>query len=70
MLSIDLSNLADWVAGHAQRNEPLTAHAAAALAQALMDLAERAQQMELVPFRLSDPEVRRRLPRRTSNDVY
>ena len=71
MISQDLANLADWVAGYPRRDEPIHVHAAARLAQALMDLSERAQQMELTPFRLHSPEVSLAFKRkRRTNDVY
>ena len=57
MLSNDLAAAADWIAGHVRRDEPIPVHAAACLAQSLMDLAARAEQMEILPFRLSSPEV-------------
>ena len=71
MISNELANLADWITGYTSRNEPIPVHAAACLAQTLMDLSERAQQMELIPFRLHSPEVQ--LPfkqKRKNSDVY
>ena len=57
MLSNDLALAADWIAGHVRRNERISVHAAACLAQQLMDLSARAEQMEIAPLRLNSPEV-------------
>ena len=57
MLSNDLANAADWIAGHVRRNERISVHAAACLAQQLMDLSARAEQLEIAPLRLHSPEV-------------
>ena len=57
MISTELANAADWLAGHVRRNEPIQVHAAACLAQQLMDLSARAEQLEIAPLRLNSPEV-------------
>jgi hypothetical protein len=58
MISQDYFSAADWVAGHARRNQAISPRAAAILAETLMDLAARVRQIENVPLRLDSPEVR------------
>jgi hypothetical protein len=71
MLSTDLANTADWLAGYVRRNEPIPVQAAATLAQNLMDFTARAEQLELVPFRLDSPEVALGFKKkRSTGDVY
>ena len=57
MISNDYFNVADWVGGHAKRNQPIVPREAAHLAQVLADLAARVRQIESVPLRLDSPEV-------------
>jgi len=56
MISNSYANAADWVAGFALRREPMPPDAAGCLAQVLMDLAERADRLERMPFTLAPPE--------------
>jgi hypothetical protein len=69
MISTDLANTADWIAGHVRRNEPVPVHAAACLAQQLMDLSARAQQLEIAPLRLNSPEVALGFGKRDDRDL-
>jgi hypothetical protein len=56
-ISNDYFNVADWVGGHARRNQPIVPREAAHLAQVLADLADRVRHLERVPLRLDSPEV-------------
>jgi len=56
-IASDYQNAADFVVGFATRDEPIPARTAAALAQALLDLADRVRHLEDVPLRLDAPEV-------------
>jgi len=58
MISSDYFSTADWVLGHAKRNQAIAPREAAHLAQVLADLAARVRQIESVPLRLDSPEVR------------
>jgi hypothetical protein len=48
-ISSELQNTVDWIAGFALRREPLNHLAAAALTRTLLDLADRAKQLERLP---------------------
>ena len=55
MISEDYARISDWVAGFVLRQEQMPMHAQANLAQALMDLADRAALLERSTLRL-EPE--------------
>lgn len=55
MISEDYARISDWVAGFVLRQEHMPMHAQANLAQALMDLADRAALLERSTLRL-EPE--------------
>ena len=48
-LTSEFHGIADWVAGHALRNEPIEPHAAGHLAAVLLDLADRAKLLQQLP---------------------
>ncbi len=58
MISDDYQNLADRIAGYANRLEPIMPSVAKHIAANLLDLADRMRHMEGVPLRLDAPEVR------------
>jgi hypothetical protein len=58
MISDDYQNLADRIAGYANRLEPIMPSVAKHIAANLLDLADRVRHMEVVPLRLDAPEVR------------
>lgn len=58
MISTDLANVADWIAGKAAKGEPLGPGVCATLASTLLDLSHQAAQLETRPIRLDSPEVR------------
>lgn len=58
MISNDYQNLADRIAGYANRLEPIMPSVAKHIAANLLDLADRVRAMENVPLRLDAPEVR------------
>ena len=57
MISDDYQNLADRIAGYANRLEPIMPSVAKHIAANLLDLADRVRQIESVPLRLDSPEV-------------
>ena len=57
MISDDYQNLADRIAGYANRLEPIMPSVAKHIAANLLDLADRVRHMEVVPLRLDSPEV-------------
>ena len=52
MISTDYQNLADRIAGYANRLEPIMPSVAKHIAANLLDLADRVRHMENVPLRL------------------
>ena len=58
MISDDYQNLADRIAGYANRLEPIMPSVAKHIAANLLDLADRVRHLERVPLRLDSPEVR------------
>jgi hypothetical protein len=58
MISNDYQNLADRIAGYANRLEPIMPSVAKHIAANLLDLADRVRHMEAVPLRLDSPEIR------------
>ena len=62
MISDDYQNLADRVAGYADRLEPIMPSVAKHIASNLLDLADRVRHIERVPLRLDSPEVAAGLP--------
>ena len=58
MISDDYQNLADRVAGYANRLEPIMPSVAKHLAANLLDLADRVRHLEVIPMKLDSPEVR------------
>ena len=54
----DYQNLADRIAGYANRLEPIMPSVAKHLAANLLALADQVKHMENVPLRLDSPEVR------------
>ena len=58
MISDDYQNLADRIAGYANRLEPIMPSVAKHIAANLLDLADRVRHIERVPLRLDSPEVR------------
>jgi hypothetical protein len=57
-ISNDYQNLADRIAGYANRLEPIMPSVAKHIAANLLDLADRVRHMEVVPLRLDSPEIR------------
>ena len=58
MISTDYQNLADRIAGYADRLEPIMPSVAKHIAANLLDLADRVRHMEVIPMKLDSPEVR------------
>ena len=58
MISDDYQNLADRIAGYANRLEPIMPSVAKHIAANLLDLADRVRHMEVIPMKLDSPEVR------------
>jgi hypothetical protein len=58
MISDDYQNLADRIAGYANRLEPIMPSVAKHIAANLLALADQVKHMENVPLRLDSPEVR------------
>jgi hypothetical protein len=58
MISDDYQNLADRIAGYANRLEPIMPSVAKHIAANLLDLADRVRHLENVPMKLDSPEVR------------
>jgi len=58
MISSEYQNLADVVAGYANRLEPIMPSVAKHIAANLLALADQVKHMEVVPLRLDSPEVR------------
>ena len=57
-VSNDYSNIADRIAGYANRLEPIMPSVAKHIAANLLALADQVKHMENVPLRLESPEVR------------
>jgi hypothetical protein len=58
MISTDYQNLADRIAGYANRLEPIMPSVAKHIAANLLDLADRVRHLEVIPMKLDSPEVR------------
>jgi hypothetical protein len=58
MISSDYQNLADRIAGYANRLEPIMPSVAKHIAANLLDLADRVRHLEVIPMKLDSPEVR------------
>jgi hypothetical protein len=58
MISDDYQNLADRIAGYANRLEPIMPSVAKHIAANLLDLADRVRHIEVIPMKLDSPEVR------------
>jgi hypothetical protein len=58
MISNDYQNLADRIAGYANRLEPIMPSVAKHIAANLLALADQVKHLENVPLRLDSPEVR------------
>jgi hypothetical protein len=58
MISDDCQNLADRIAGYANRLEPIMPSVAKHIAANLLALADQVKHLENVPLRLDSPEVR------------
>ena len=58
MISDDYQNLADVVAGYANRLEPIMPSVAKHIAANLLALADQVKHLENVPLRLDSPEIR------------
>jgi hypothetical protein len=58
MISDDYQNLADAVAGYANRLEPIMPSVAKHIAANLLDLADRVRHLEVIPMKLDSPEIR------------
>jgi hypothetical protein len=58
MISDDYQNLADRIAGYANRLEPIMPSVAKHIAANLLALADQVKHLENVPLRLDSPEVR------------
>jgi len=57
-VSNDYQNLADRVAGYANRLEPIMPSVAKHIAANLLALADQVKHMEVIPMKLDSPEVR------------
>jgi hypothetical protein len=57
-ISNDYQNLADVLAGYANRLEPIMPSVAKHIAANLLALADRVRHLEVVPMKLDSPEVR------------
>ena len=57
-ISNDYQNLADRVAGYANRLEPIMPSVAKHIAANLLALADQVKHMEVIPMKLDSPEVR------------
>jgi len=57
-VSNEYQNLADVVAGYANRLEPIMPSVAKHLAANLLALADQVKHMEVIPMKLDSPEVR------------
>jgi hypothetical protein len=58
MISDDCQNLADRIAGYANRLEPIMPSVAKHIAANLLALADQVKHLEVVPLHLDSPEVR------------
>jgi hypothetical protein len=58
MISDDYQNLADRIAGYANRLEPIMPSVAKHIAANLLALADQVKHLENVPLRLDSPEIR------------
>jgi hypothetical protein len=57
-ISNDYQNLADRIAGYANRLEPIMPSVAKHIAANLLALADQVKHLENVPLRLDSPEIR------------
>jgi len=57
-ISNEYQNLADAVAGYANRLEPIMPSVAKHIAANLLALADQVKHMEVIPMKLDSPEVR------------
>jgi len=59
MVSTDLRNVADWVAGFVIRDEPMPVRTVAALAAALMDLADQLAALDNTPLHINPAPLKK-----------